>query len=425
MSLINKWLYPGIRIKRWLLLFVLSIAVITVGFMGLFGGIFRNVKLKAPVNVDNIFYRLQKLKALDYIFIILGTGGIVLALRRTYYSVLTVYAPGKSKEFLNLAYRKAKLKRGPKIAAIGGGTGMPNVLRAMKRHTTNLSAIVTVADDGGSSGRLRKEYSVLPPGDIRNCLVALADEETLLASLFQYRFGKKGELAGHSFGNLFITAMSHVAGDLPSAINESSKVLAIQGQVHPVTLANVTLKAKLKDGRKVSGESNIPEAKGRIDRVYISPAGCAAYPAAIEAIKSADVVMFGPGSLYTSIMPNLLVNGISKAIHNNRRALKIYVCNIMTQPGETDGYRVSDHLKAIFDHAGARIIDIVIANNKVPGAALLKKYAREKSYPVEIDRHEVQRLGVKLVEGALFEDEEYIRHSPECLAPIIMKQILV
>jgi uncharacterized cofD-like protein len=338
--------------------------------------------------------------------------------------VLTVYAPNQEKEFLNRAYQKAKLRRGPKIAAIGGGTGMPNVLRGMKRYTANLSAVVTVADDGGSSGRLRKDYRILPPGDIRNCIVALADEETLLGKLFQYRFGKKGELAGHSFGNLFITAMSHVVGDMPSAINESSKVLAIHGQVHPVTLANITLKAKLKDGRRITGESNIPKAKGAIERVYISPANCAPYPAAIDAIKNADVVVIGPGSLYTSIIPNLIVEGVGRAMRS-KRSLKIYICNIMTQPGETDGYKVSDHIKAMFGHAGEGIIDYVIANNKVPSRDVAKRYARGKAYPVEIDRHEIQRLGVKLIEGALFDDGKFIRHSPEILAGLIMKQILV
>lgn len=425
MSLINKWLYPGIRIKRWVVLFFFSIVVLAFGFAGIFGGIFRDVKIKTGINVDNFFYRLQKLKAMDYILIALGTGGVILAVRRAYYSVLTIYAPNQEKEFLNMAYQRAKLQRGPKITAIGGGTGMPNVLRGMKKYTANLSAVVTVADDGGSSGRLRKDYGIIPPGDIRNCIVALADEETLIGKLFQYRFGKKGELAGHSFGNLFITAMSHVVGDMPSAINESSKVLAIHGQVHPVTLANITLKAKLKDGRRVTGESKIPRAKGGgIDRVYISPSNCSPYPAALESIKKADVVVVGPGSLYTSIIPNLLVPGVSEAMRN-RKSLKIYICNIMTQPGETDGFKVSDHLKALFDHAGKGVIDYVIANNKVPSPDVAKRYAREKAFPVEIDRHEIQRLGVKLIECPLFDDGKFIRHSPEILAAMIMKQILV
>ncbi len=424
MSWINKWLYPGIRIKRWVFLLVLSVVVLTVGFTGLFGGIFKNFKVKTSINVDSFFYKLQRLKAMDHLFIILGTGGVILAVRRTYFSVLTIYAPNREKEFLNLVYQRAKLKRGPKVAAIGGGTGMPNVLRGMKQYTSNLSAVVTVADDGGSSGRLRKDYGILPPGDIRNCIVALADEETLLGKLFQYRFGKKGELAGHSFGNLFITALTHVVGDVPSAINESSKVLAIHGQVLPVTLANVVLKAKLKDGRKIAGESNIPRAKGSIDRVSISPSNCRPYPAAIAAIKNADVVVIGPGSLYTSIMPNLLVPGVKEALINSK-SLKIYICNIMTQQGETDGFRVSDHLKAIFGHMGGKVIDYVFANNKSAAPEVLKRYAKERAYPVEIDKWEVSRLGVKLVEGAFFKEGKYIRHSPELLAKMIMKKIIV
>jgi uncharacterized cofD-like protein len=332
MSWINKWLYPGIRIKRWIFLLVLSVIVLTVGFTGLLGGMFSHFKIRTTINVDNFFYKMQRLKAMDYIFITLGIGGVVLAVRRAYFSVLTIYAPNREKEFLNLVYQRAKLKRGPKVAAIGGGTGMPNVLKGMKQYTSNLSAIVTVADDGGSSGRLRKDYRILPPGDIRNCIVALADEEGLLGKLFQYRFGKKGELAGHSFGNLFITALTHVVGDFQSAVNESSKVLAIHGQVLPVSLANITLKAKMKDGRRVSGESKIPKANGVIERVYISPANCKAYPDAVNAIRTADVVVIGPGSLYTSIMPNLLVPGIKEAL-SNKKTIKIYICNIMTISG--------------------------------------------------------------------------------------------
>jgi uncharacterized cofD-like protein len=424
MSWINKWLYPGIRIKRWLFLLILSAVVLTVGFTGLFGGLFSNFKIKTSINIDSFFYRLQRLKAMDYLFITLGVGGIVLAVRRAFFSVLTIYAPNREKEFLNLAYQRAKLKRGPKITAIGGGTGMPNVLRGMKQYTSNLSAVVTVADDGGSSGRLRKDYGILPPGDIRNCIVALADEETLLGKLFQYRFGKKGELAGHSFGNLFIAAMKHVTGDMPSAINEASKVLAIHGQVLPVSLENVTLRAKLKDGRTISGESNIPKANGKIDRVSIIPHNAKPYPAAVAAIRNADVVVIGPGSLFTSIIPNLLVPGIKEALQNSR-TLKIYVCNIMTQHGETDGFTVSDHIKAIFYHTGTRVIDYVLANNKIADPEILKRYAREKACPVQVDRREISKLGVKAIEGAFFKDDKYIRHSPELLAKTIMKQIIV
>jgi len=423
MHWLNKWLYPGIKIKRWMVLFILSIIVMLIGFSGIIGATFNFIKIK-QINIDNFFYRLHKLKAVDYILFFLGFIGIFFAIRRSYFSILSISGIHKQKNFIDVAYQNAKLKRGPKIVAIGGGTGMPNVLRGMKQYTLNLSAVVTVADDGGSSGRLRRDYSVLPPGDIRNCIIALADEETLLGKLFQYRFEKKGELAGHNFGNLFITALTNVVGDLPKAINESSKVLAVSGKVYPVTLDNVVLKAKLKDGRKINGESNIPEAKGQIERIYISPQNCKPYPAAIAAIKSADIITIGPGSLFTSIIPNLLVPGIVDAIVKSK-ALKVYVCNIMTQPGETDSFRVSDHLKALFSHAGAKIADYVIANNKLPDRKTLKKYERENSFPVEIDRHEIARLGVKLIEGQLFKMDKYLRHDPESLSKMIIKLILL
>lgn len=423
MQWLNKWLYPGIKIKRWLILFILSFIVMFVGFSGIIGGFFNFIKIE-KINFDNFFYRLHKLKFIDYLLFLLGFIGMFLAIRRTYFSILAIFGPHREREFINIAYQKAKLKRGPKIVAIGGGTGMPNVLRGLKQYTSNLSAIVTVADDGGSSGRLRKDYKVLPPGDIRNCIVALADEETLLGKLFQYRFEKKGDLAGHSFGNLFLTALTQIIGDLPKAINESSKVLAVSGKVYPVTLDNIVLKAKLKGGRKITGESNIPKAEGEIERIYISPAKCKPYPATITAIKSADIITFGPGSLFTSVIPNLLVSGIVEAIKRSK-ALKVYICNIMTQSGETTNFRVSDHIKAIFNHTGTKIIDCVIANNKLPDIKILKKYEKENSYPVEIDKHEIARLGVKLFEGQLFKPGKYIRHDPELLAKMIMKLIFI
>lgn len=420
---INKWLYPGIRIKRWIFLFVLSIIVLIAGFTGVLGDFFKNIRIE-KINIDHVFYSMQRLKAMDYLLILLAIGGIMLAWRRASFAILTIIAPNKEKEFLNNAYRTAKLLRGPKIVAIGGGTGMPNVLRGMKDLTGNLSAVVTVSDDGGSSGRLRKDYQILPPGDIRNCIVALADEETLLGRLFQYRFSKGKELKGHNFGNIFITALSHVVGDFPTAVNESSKVLAIRGQVLPVSLENLQLRAKLKDGRTIKGESNIPKAQGQIDRVYIVPEKCEPYGPAVEAIKNADAIVIGPGSLYTSILPNLLVPGIKEALLNTK-SVKIYICNIMTQSGETDDFTVSEHLRAIFKHTGHRVVDYVIANNKMPKDDVLKRYAKEKAFPVRIDKDVISDLGVTLVQGKLFSDGPYVRHSPQQLARMIMKIIIV
>jgi uncharacterized cofD-like protein len=420
---LNKWLYPGIRIKRWFFLFLLSVIVLVAGFSGILGDIVKNVRFER-LNIDWIFKWLQHLHAIDYLIIFLAVGGIMLAWRRSSFALLAMIAPNMEREFLNTAYKKAKLKRGPRIAAIGGGTGMPNVLRGMKEYTGNLSAIVTVADDGGSSGRLRKHYRIIPPGDIRNCIVALADEETLLGKLFQYRFKEGKELKGHSFGNIFLTALSHVVGDFPKAINESSKVLAISGQVLPVSLENIQLRARLKDGRLIKGESKIPGANGSIDRVYIVPEKPKPYQPAIDAIRNAEAVIIGPGSLYTSIIPNLLVPGMKEALSDSK-VIKIYICNIMTQPGESDGYSVADHLRAIFKHTGHRVVDYVIANNKLPKEDVLKRYAKEKAFPVKVDKESVADLGVKLVEGRIFTEGPFVRHSPEQLSKMIMKILIV
>jgi uncharacterized cofD-like protein len=421
---INKWIYPGIRIKRWVFLVLLSLIVLIVGISGLMGGLVNNIRVP-NVNVDWMFKKLQRLKFIDVFLVILAFGGIVLAIRRAYFSVLAIYVPNREREFINRAYKRAKLKRGPRIATIGGGTGLPNVLRGLKEYTINLSAVVTVADDGGSSGRLRKDYKIIPPGDIRNCLVALADEETLLGKLFLYRFDTGEDLAGHNFGNIFITAMTHVVGDFSKAIEESSKVLAINGQVLPVSFDNIVLKAKLKDGREVTGESKIPEAKGVIETLSIIPDNPKPNQEAVEAIKKADIIVIGPGSLYTSILPNLLVPGIKEALLSNTRAIKIYVCNIMTQPGETDNFTVSDHLRVIFRHTGAKVVDYVIANNKDIMPEVLVRYAQENSYPVRVDRDEIQKLGVKFVGGKLYKDGEYIRHADDVLGKMIMKLVII
>lgn len=425
MSRFDKWLYPGIRIKRWVFLLILSLIVLAVGLSGHLGSLVRNFRIETGINFDAFFYRLQRLKFVDVAIILLAIAGVSMAIRRAYYSVLAMYVPNREKEFINMAYRKAKLRRGPRIVAIGGGTGLPNSLRAMKKYTSNLTAIVTVADDGGSSGRLRKDYQIIPPGDIRNCIVALADQETLLGKLFQYRFDKGEDLAGHSFGNIFITAMTHVAGDFSKGVEESSKVLAINGKVLPVSFDNMALKARMQDGREITGESIIPEAKGVIERLSIIPEDCKANQDALEEIKKADVLVMGPGSLYTSVIPNLLVKGIKEAILANKKAAKIYVCNIMTQPGETDNFTVSDHIKAVFKHTGGKIFDYVVANNKEARKEILSRYARENSYPVRIDREEISRLGVKVVEGKLFNDGDYIRHSEDLLGRLVMKLLII
>src|SRR3989338_3288595 len=287
-----KWLYPGMWIKRWILLAVFGIIMISMGF----------VMVILEQNSGN--------KTFASIIIVLGILCVVTGIKRIIKSFVTILLPQKEDELVDKIYQKRILERGPRIVVIGGGTGLSTLLHGLKEYTSNIPAIVTVADDGGSSGRLRQDFDVLPPGDIRNCLVALADAEPLMGRLFQFRFGEGTELSGHSFGNLFITAMSKVTGDFDAAIKESSKVLAIRGRVLPATLEKVNLVAEHLDGSQTSGESRIPQAKSPIKRIHLRPVNCKATDEAIDAIRKADAIVLGPGSLFTSIMPNLLVGRV-------------------------------------------------------------------------------------------------------------------
>jgi uncharacterized cofD-like protein len=307
---------------------------------------------------------------------------------------------------------------------LGGGTGLSTLLRGLKAYSANITAIVTVADDGGSSGRLRREIGVLPPGDIRNCLAALADEEKLLTELFQYRFRAGDGLTGHSFGNLFLTAMSEVTGDLEQAIAASSKVLAVRGQVLPATLTDVCLWAELEDGRYIEGESNITQAQGTILKIGCIPANPPALPRALAAIAEADYIILGPGSLYTSVIPNLLVPEIVEAIAQ-QQVPRVYICNVMTQLGETDDYTVSDHIRAIDQAVGdRRLFDAVLVQKKSPSAQSLIRYAQEDSYPVPFDRDAVMRLGRRVIlANVMHEDPEtgLVRHDSDRLARILLR----
>ncbi|TYP56707.1 gluconeogenesis factor YvcK family protein [Thermosediminibacter litoriperuensis] len=306
----------------------------------------------------------------------------------------------------------------PKIVAIGGGTGLPNLLRGLKHYTRDITAIVTVADDGGSSGILRDELKILPPGDIRNCLLALANTEPLMEKLFQYRFNA-GSLKGHSFGNLFLAAMTDILGDFELAIKESSKVLAVSGQVLPSTLCDVILVAEYEDGTIVKGESRIPGAGRRIKRIGIIPEDARPLPEAVEAIEKADAIILGPGSLYTSILPNLLIKNLAGAVKASR-ARKIFIVNVMTQPGETDGYTAYDHVKTILEHAGDNLIDCVVINvEKIPEHLLLK-YLSDGAHPVVCDGEKIKKLGYNVILGELLSHTDVIRHDPIKLAKVIM-----
>lgn len=308
---------------------------------------------------------------------------------------------------------------GLRVVALGGGTGLPVVLRALKGRVGAITAIVTVTDDGGSSGRLRGEMGILPPGDIRNCLVALAETEPLMERLFQYRFNR-GSLRGHAFGNLFIGALSDLLGDFEAAVEAASRVLRVHGRVLPSTLENVQLRALLADGREIRGETAIGRAGVPIRRIDLDPRGCRPVPAALEALAAADLVVLGPGSLYTSVLPNLLVEGIAAAIRA-APAVKVYIANIMTQPGETRGYTASDHLRAIHDHAGAGLVDRVLVNSGAIGAGRLGRYRAGGAEPVAADVAALEALGVRVHARDLVSRDPLVRHDPAALAEALLE----
>ena len=312
---------------------------------------------------------------------------------------------------------------GPRVTVIGGGTGLSTLLRGLKQYSSNLVAIVNVTDDGGSSGRLRANLDMLPPGDIRNCLLALANTEPLLEKVFQYRFTSGDGLVGHNLGNLFLAALTEEFG-FEEAVVAASRVLAVKGEVLPVTLAKLDLVAHFTDGRVVRGESRIPAEGGQIQRLYLDPENSVVYPAAAKAIGEAEVVLVGPGSLYTSILANLLVPGVVSAIRQSQ-ARKVFICNVMTQPGETDGYTAADHLQTIYDHVGANLFDVVIINSNLNMPShVLAKYTLDGAVPVAPDLERLQKMGVEVLSADLISLHEVVRHDQDKLARIILAEAL-
>ncbi|MGE5389816.1 MAG: gluconeogenesis factor YvcK family protein [Deltaproteobacteria bacterium] len=309
----------------------------------------------------------------------------------------------------------------PKIVVIGGGTGLSVLLKGLKKHTSELTAVVTVSDDGGSSGRLRAELGVLPPGDIRNCLVALAETETLMDKVFQHRFLHEGSLQGHNLGNLLLVALTEITGDFVSAIREVSRVLAVRGRVLPATLEHVTLGASMADGSTIYGETSLRQYNSTIEKLFLTPE-CMPIPETLQAITDADAIIIGPGSLYTSIIPNLLVNGVADAIAASN-AVTFYISNIMTELGETDGFDATDHLKVIVDHIGQQIVDFVIVNTGVIDEPRLSRYLEERAVPVLISRDEIGKMGIKVIEGDLVSDDRVAWHDSDKLAAVIMETL--
>lgn len=407
------WLIPGLQVKRWFALIFVGAVLMTVGFLIL-------------CDIRPIFYTMEFIRKfamkvstewLAFAIVMFGAGMFFKGWQKTNLSMMDGQ---DNSTLLESLYRRRKLNRGPKVVAIGGGTGLSMLLKGIKHITNNITAVVTVGDDGGSSGRLRSEMGVLPPGDIRNCIAALADDEDLVTKLFQYRF-KSGEgLEGHSFGNLFLSALCSITGDMVSAVKESSNVLSIRGRVLPSTLDDMKLVAEMEDGRIIHGESNIPEAHGKVKRLFTDPRNCRPLEDVITAIREAELIILGPGSLFTSVIPNLLISEIAEEIAKST-AKKIYVCNIMTQPGETDGFTVTDHLNALMAHAKCnKLVDAVLVNDYLP-ANLAEKYQMSGSYPVRLDYENLKKTGVKLFSRKVIQDskEGLVRHSSNRVARAI------
>ncbi len=419
-----RWLEPGLGVKRWLVLIAAGVFMVSTGV-----ALIVNVKLLGVLE-------LAVIRAIDVAYAVTGhvisplVGGVVLlllgaaiivyGLRETIRSIVGAFLPRGDPRLVEMIVAQRHLQRGPKIVVLGGGTGLGTLLRGLKKISTNLTAIVTVFDDGGSSGRLRREQGVLPPGDIRNCLVALAEAEPVVTQLFEHRF-KGGDLDGHSFGNLFIASMVQVAGDLETALKECSKVLAIRGRVLPTTLHDVTLCAEFTDGTMVEGESAITKAGRTIRRVFLEPARVPAPQDVLEAIGEADLIVLGPGSLYTSVIPNLLVEGVVDAL---RRApgLKVYVCNVMTQHGETRGFKASDHVRALVEQGGRGLFEHVLVNTRRPrNQVLLARYSQEGAEPVDPDVEAIRALGFRVVPEDLISEEELVRHDPRKITTVLLQ----
>ncbi|MCG8401874.1 MAG: YvcK family protein [Firmicutes bacterium] len=410
-----EWFYPGMRVKRWLLLALLGLLLVLTGAY---------LTARALVPAALVFAERALLSLsegypawlLGAVFILAGAALALFGLRKAFRSVVGPLVPGGN-TLVDAIFAHRYLENGPRVVVIGGGTGIPVLLRGLKEYTGNLTAVVTVADDGGSSGRLRGDLGILPPGDIRNCLVALAHREPLMEELLQYRFSS-GELKGHNMGNLLLAALCAITGGFDRAVRGLSRVLAVRGRVLPVTLSHVCLCAEMEDGAVVRGESKIPDSGGKIKRVYLDPDSCHPNAEVLQAIREADAIVMGPGSLFTSILPNLLVPEIAGAIARSR-AVRVYVCNVMTQPGETEDYSAARHLQALIDHAG-KVVDYMIVNNEAIPARLLGRYRREGAAPVEADLEAVRRLGVLPVAGALVREGDLVRHHPDRLARMVM-----
>jgi uncharacterized cofD-like protein len=407
------WLTPGMGVKRWLIGLVTGTLLVGLGVSVFMLDLYRSRPESAVLSTLALSFIPRPIRIV--VLLLAGGGLIAFSLWRLSFTLLAPFAKsGRNVPEILASYRRRE--RGPQVVAIGGGHGLSTMLRGLKHRTTNLTAVVTVADDGGSSGRIRRMLGIPPPGDLRNCLAALAEDEALLTQLFQYRFAEGDEFKGHAFGNLFVTALAGVTGSFEQSLIEAGRVLSICGKVVPSTLSNVTLEGELIGARtdtlrRVSGENQIQAVPGAVWRVWLEPEDVRAYPEAVQAILSADLIVVGPGSLFTSIMPNLLIREIREALAASR-ALKLYVCNVATQPGETDGFSVKDHLDAIERHTGGQ-----------PFHAVLVSAATASKAPAGVEwvRGPMPEGPVVVVEKDLADEQQAGHHDSLKLAAALME----
>lgn len=416
-----KWLYPNLGVKRYFLLAVFGIFLVASGFAVMSYG---ETLGFLETQFREIIYMVTGRATASVVPV--GAGISIIGLIVVYFgfkkmlkSIISVLLPGNEDRIVDVIFSRRQLKRGPRIVVVGGGTGLSTLLRGLKKYTCNLTAIVTVADDGGSSGRLRKELGILPPGDIRNCLEALAEKEEAMHDLFSYRF-ESGALEGHSLGNLFLAGLAGRFGDFQKGIEHIGKVFALRGVVYPSTLAQVTLEAFFEDGRSIHGETAIRTTPGKIKRLTVSPSDCEPLPEALKALAEADLIVLGPGSLYTSVLPNLLVSGLREQI-KSADAPCIYVCNIMTEAGETDDFTVADHLQVIREHCGKDLVDAVLAAKEIIPSNILERYKEENAVPVRGDAAAVAELGVQYFENSFYTGGEVVRHNSDKLAKELLR----
>lgn len=419
------WLCPGINIKRWLVLFAAGVLMCALGL-----AFFFNYQIMGKA--EELLFQMTYITTGRYSnVLIMLAGGCLLVLgftlmiyctRRMIFSVVSAVVPDKNGSLMETIFVQRKLTRGPAITVVGGGTGLSTLLRGMKYISNNCTAVVTSADDGGSSGRLRRELGIIPPGDLRNCLTALADREPLMERLMQYRFQGDSPLAGHCFGNLFIAAMAEAEGGMEEGLEATSQILKVRGKVIPSTLEDIQLQAEMNDGSIVKGESEIPKARKRIRKMMLMPQQATASKSAVKAILDADVLIFGPGSLYTSVIPNLLVEGIRDAVIRSN-AVKIYICNVMTQPGETDYYGAYEHVRALIDHVGVQFLDFAIVNDQEISSEQLLQYNAEGSVPVAPDIEKIRSLGITVVPARLVSKNDMVRHDPRKLSRVLIALI--